>query len=152
MRSLLAFLAVIVLWGCSVDIPKDEYVAYYDKNCKTDVERSGIHFFAMALTPDYEWAKWGTPLDSGVRVVFGASPRSDLSFETAFLISGRDTADVIVSRKMQTFEIGAADMFVLSFADRMDGAKLRLKNVSHGIGGVEIELKNCNNIRLVENK
>ncbi len=152
MRCFLAFIAVLCLWGCSVKVPRDEFVAYYEKKCKTEIERSGIHFFAMALTPDYELAKWGTPLDSGMRVVFGASPRSDLSFETAFLISGRDTADVIVSRKMQTFEIGAADMFVLSFVDRMDGAKLRLKNVSHGIGSVEIELKNCKNIRLVEKK
>ena len=152
MRFIWAFLAIIVLWGCSVDVPKDEYVAYYDKNCKTEVERSGIHFFALALTPDYERAKWGTPLDSGIRVVFGAAPRTDLSFETAFLISGRDTAEVIVKRKMQTFELGAADMFVLSFADFMDDAKLRLKNVSHGIGSVEIELKNCKNIRLVEKK
>jgi hypothetical protein len=106
----------------------------------------------LALTPDYERVKWGAPLDSGMRVVFGATPRSDLSFETAFLISERDTAEVIVKRKMKTFELGVADMFVLSFANRRDGAKLRLKNVSHGIGGVELELKNCKNIRLVENK
>ena len=140
----------VVLWGCSVEVPKDEFVAYFDKKCKTEIERSGIHFFALAMTPDYEMAKWGASLDSGMRVVFGATPRSDLSFETAFLISERDTAEVIVKRKMQTFEIGSADMFVLSFAERMDGAKLRLKNVSHGIGGVEIELKNCRNIRLKE--
>ncbi|MBP5441537.1 MAG: hypothetical protein J6Y14_11635 [Fibrobacter sp.] len=152
MRYLFALLAVFILWGCSVEVPRDEYVAYFDKNCKTEIERSGIHFFALALTPDYERAKWGSPLDSGMRVVFGATPRTDLSFDTAFLISERDTAEVIVKRKMQTFELGVADMFVLSFADRRDGAKLRLKNVSHGIGGVELELKNCKNIRLVENK
>lgn len=106
----------------------------------------------MTLTPDYEKAKWGAPLDSGMRVVVGASPRSDLTFEGAILINGSDTSEVILLRKMQTFEIGSADMFVLSFANRMDGSKLRLRNVSHGIGGVDIELKNCNNIRLVENK
>lgn len=152
MRYLFALLAVFILWGCSVEVPRDEYVAYFDKNCKAEVDRSGIHFFALALTPDYEQVKWGAPLDSGMRVVFGATPRSDLSFETAFLISERDTAEVIVSRKMKTFELGVADMFVLSFANRRDGAKLRLKNVGHGIGNVEIELKNCKNIRLVENK
>jgi hypothetical protein len=152
MRYLFALLAVFFLWGCSVEVPRDEYVAYFDKNCKAEVDRSGIHFFALALTPDYEQVKWGAPLDSGMRVVFGATPRSDLSFETAFLISERDTAEVIVSRKMKTFELGVADMFVLSFANRRDGAKLRLKNVSHGIGGVELDLKNCKNIRLVENK
>ena len=43
-------------------------------------------------------------------------------------------------------------MFVLSFAGRLDGAKLLLKNVSHGIGNVEIELKDCRKIRLKENK
>ena len=106
----------------------------------------------MALTSDYEQAKWGAPLDSGMRVIFGASPRSDLSFETAFLISGRDTAGVIVSRKMRTFELGTADMFVLIFVDRMDGATLRLKNVSYGIGNIEIELKDCRNFRLKENE
>lgn len=152
MRYLFALLVVFFLWGCSVEVPKDEFVAYFDKNCKAEVDRSGIHFFALALTPDYEQVKWGAPLDSGMRVVFGATPRSDISFETAFLISERDTAEVIVSRKMKNFELGVADMFVLSFANRRDGAKLRLKNVGHGIGNVEIELKNCNNIRLVENK
>lgn len=150
MRCFWTFIAVLFLLGCSVEVPRDEFVAYYDKKCKTEIERSGIHFFAMALISDYELAKWGAPLDSGMRVIFGASPRSDLSFETAFLISGRDTANVIVSRKMQTFEIGAADMFVLSFADRMDGAKLRLKNVSHGIGSVEMKLMDCRNFRLKE--
>lgn len=150
MRYFLALLMGVVLWGCSVEVPKDEFVAYFDKNCKTEIERSGIVFFAIAMTPDYEMAKWGASLDSGMRVVVGATPRTDLSFENALLISGRDTVDAIVSRKMQTFEIGSADMFVLSFAERMDGAKLRLKNVSHGIGGVEIELKNCRNIRLKE--
>lgn len=150
MRFFLALLMGVVLWGCSVEVPKDEFVAYFDKKCKTEIERSGIHFFALAMTPDYEMAKWGASLDSGMRVVVGATPRTDLSFENAFIISGRDTVDAIVSRKMQTFEIGSADMFVLSFAERMDGAKLRLKNVSHGIGGVEIELKNCRNIRLKE--
>lgn len=150
MHLILAFIAITVLWGCSVEVPKDEYVSYYDKKCKTVIERSGIHFFALALTPDYEQAKWGSPLDSGMRVVLGATPRTDLSFETAFLISERDSVEVTVKRKMQTFELGVADMFVLSFANRRDGAKLRLKNVSHGIGGVEIELKNCRNIRLKE--
>ncbi len=152
MRFFLALLMGVLLWNCSVEVPKDEFVAYFDKNCKTEIERSGIIFFAIAMTPDYEMAKWGASLDSGMRVVVGATPRTDLSFENAFLIKGRDSAEVVLQRKMQTFEIGAADMFVLSFADRMDGAKLRLKNVSHGIGGVEIELKDCNNIRLVENK
>lgn len=152
MRFFLALLMGVVLWGCSVEVPRDEYVAYFDKNCKAEVDRSGIHFFALALTPDYEQVKWDAPLDSGMRVVFGATPRSDISFETAFLISERDTAEVIVSRKMKNFELGSADMFVLSFADRMDGAMLRLKSVSHGIGNVEIKLKDCQNIRLKVNK
>ena len=145
-------LAIFLLWGCSVEIPKEDFVAYYDENCKTEIERSGIKFFAMALSPDYEKAKWGDPLDSGMRVVVGATPRRDLFFEGAIMVDGPDTTEAILQRKMQTFEIGSADMFVLSFAERMDGAKLRLRNVSRGIGGVEIKLKNCNNIRLVENK
>lgn len=149
-RCLFPLLAAFLLWGCSVEIPKEDFVTYYNKNCKTEIERSSIRFFAMSLTPDYENAKWGAPLDSGMRVVVGASPRSDLTFEGAILVNGFDTSEVILQRKMQTFEIGSADMFVLSFANRMDGSKLRLKNVSHGIGGVEIKLKDCTNIRMVE--
>ena len=150
MRYLFALLAVFFLWGCSVEVPKDEFVAYFDKKCKTEIERSGIHFFALAMTPDYEMAKWGASLDSGMRVVVGATPRTDLSFENAFIISGRDTVDAIVSRKMQTFEIGSADMFVLGFAKRIDGAMLLLKDVSHGIGSVEMKLMDCRNFRLKE--
>lgn len=148
----LALSLVVILCSCSVDIPKDEFVSYYETNCKAEKDFSGIHFFAIALTPDYEKAKWGNALDSGMRVIVGAVPRSGLTFENAILIDGSDTTEAILQRKMQTFEIGSADMFVLSFAERMDGAKLRLRNVSQGIGGVEIKLKNCNNIRLVENK
>lgn len=151
-RCILSLLAFFFLWGCSVEIPREDFVAYYNKKCKTEVERSGLRFFAMSLTPDFENVKWGAPLDSGMRVVVGASPRSDLTFEGAVLINGSDTSEVILQRKMQTFEIGSADMFVLSFANRMNGAKLRLKNVSHGIGGVEIKLKDCTNIRIVESK
>lgn len=150
MRFFLAFLMGTLLWGCTVEVPKDEFVASFDKNCRTEIERIGIHFFALALTPDYERAKWGAPLDSGMRVVFGATPRTDLSFNTAFLISERDTAEVVVSRKMQTFEIGSADMFVLGFAKRMDGAMLLLKDVSHGIGSIEMKLMDCRNFRLKE--
>lgn len=152
MRYILALGATVLLMGCETRIPKEDYVAYYDEKCKTEMERSGVRFFAIPLTYDYEIAKWGTPLDSGMRVVVGATPRSDLSFEDAFLIRGKDTTGVVLTRKMQTFELGAADMFVLSFADRIPGAKLRLKNVSQGIGGVEIELKNCQKIRLEESK
>lgn len=149
-RYFFILLAIFLLWGCSVEIPKEDFVAYYDGNCKTEIERSGIKFFAMALSPDYEKTKWGDSLDSGMRVVVGAAPRSGLTFENAILIDDSDTTEAILQRKMQTFEIGSADMFVLSFAERMDGAKLRLRNVSRGIGGVEIELKNCRNIRLKE--
>lgn len=151
-RCFLTLLVVFLLWGCSVEIPKEDFVAYYNKNCKTEIERSGISFFAMSLTSDYENVKWGAPLDSGMRVVVGTSPRSDLTFEGAILVNGSDTSEVILQRKIQTFEIGSADIFVLNFTNRMDGAKLRLKNVSHGIGGVEIKLKDCTNIRMIESK
>ena len=87
-----------------------------------------------------------------MRVIVGATPRSDLSFESSILINGADSSVVVLQRKMKTIELGSAYMFVLSFADRMDGAKLRLKNVSRGIGNVEIELKDCRKIRLKENK
>jgi hypothetical protein len=151
-RCYLTLFAFFLFLGCSVEIPKEDFVAYYDKKCKTEKEHSGIIFFAIALSPDYEKAKWGVPLDSGMRVVVGATPRSDLSFESSILINGADSSVVVLQRKMKTFELGSADMFVLSFADRMDGAKLRLKNVSRGIGNVEIELKDCRKIRLKENK
>lgn len=151
-RYCLTLCAFFLFWGCSVEIPREDFVAYYDKKCKTEKVHSGINFFALALTSDYEKAKWGAPLDSGMRVVVGAAPRSDLSFESSILIKGTDSSEVILQRKMQTFELGSADMFVLSFAGRLDGAKLLLKNVSHGIGNVEIELKDCRKIRLKENK
>ena len=143
---------MFLLVGCKVEIPKDEYVAYYEKECGTEVVRSGIHFRAIPLSPDYEKVKWGSPLDSGMRVVLGAFPRSDLSFEDAFLTRGDDTLHVVVTNKMQTFEIGAADMFVLGFAERIRKAKLYLRNVGRGIGGVEIELKDCSNIRVEETR
>ena len=148
MRFFLALLTGAVLWGCSVEIPEGDYVAYFDKNCKTEVDRSGTHFFALGLTPDYERAKWVVPLDSGRRVDVGATPRSDLSFESALLVKGGDTLEVVLTRKMQTFEVGSADMFILGFAGRLDGAELYLRNVGHGIGGVKMKLKDCNNIRL----
>ena len=148
MRFFLALLMGAVLWNCSVEIPEGDYVAYYDRRCKVETERSGIHFFALALTPDYERAKWGAPLDSGMRVVVGMTPRSDLTFENSLLVKGSDTLETILKRKMQTFEVGSADMFVLDFAGRLDGAKLYLKNVGRGIGGVKMKLKDCNNIRL----
>ena len=149
-RCTLTLLTVCHLWGCCTEIPKEEFVAFYDKKCKSEINRSGVNFFAIALTPDYERAKWGQALDSGMRVIFGATPRSNLTFEDAFLTDGSDTLNVILHRKIQTFEIGSADMFVLSFANQMNEAKLRLRNVSHGIGGIEIKLKDCRNIRLKE--
>ena len=151
-RSYLTLFVSFHLWGCYVEIPREDFVAYYEKKCKTEKKQSGINFFAIALTPDYEKVKWNIPLDSGMRVIVGATPRSDLSFESSILINGADSSVVVLQRKMKTFELGSADMFVLSFADRMDGAKLRLKNVSRGIGNVEIELKDCRKIRLKENK
>ena len=152
MRYFLALCATILFLGCDKHVPREDYIAYYDEHCKTELEQSGVRFFAMPLTRDYEIVKWGAALDSGMRVIVGAVPRSDLSFEDAFLIRGKDTTGVVLMRKMQTFELGAADMFVLSFAARVPGAKLRLKNVSQGIGGVELELKNCQKIRLEESK
>lgn len=150
MRFILALLVGVLLWGCTVEVSKDEFIAYFDKKCKTEIEHSGINFFAIALTPDYEKVKWGIPLDSGMRVVVGAIPRRNLAFESAILIKGTDTSEVILQRKMYTFELGSADMFVLSFANRMDGAMLRLKNVNQGIGNVDIKLKDCRDIRLDE--
>ena len=138
LAGLSLLMVLFLLVGCKVEIPKDEYVAYYEKECGTEVVRSGIHFRAIPLSPDYEKVKWGSPLDSGMRIVLGAFPRSGLSFDDALLIREDDTLHVVVTNKMQTFEIGAADMFVLGFAERVRKAKLYLRNVGRGIGGVEI--------------
>lgn len=154
-RGVPAFLSIVVLFllvGCKVEIPKDEYVAYYEKECGTEVVRSGIHFRAIPLSPDYEKVKWGSPLDSGMRIVLGAFPRSGLSFDDALLIREDDTLHVVVTGKMQTFEIGSADMFVLGFTERVQKAKLYLRNVGNGIGGIEMNLKDCSNIRVEETK
>ena len=152
LAGLSLLMVLFLLVGCKVEIPKDEYVAYYEKECGTEVVRSGIHFRAIPLSPDYEKVKWGSPLDSGMRIVLGAFPRSGLSFDDALLIREDDTLHVVVTNKMQTFEIGAADMFVLGFAERVRKAKLYLRNVGRGIGGVEIELKDCSNIRVEETR
>lgn len=146
------FFAFFLLVGCKVQVPKDEYIAYYEKECKTEVVRSGMHFRAILLSPDYEKVKWGSPLDSGMRVVLGVFPRSGLSFDDAFLVKDNDTLNVVVKDKMQTFELGSADMFVLGFAERVRMSKLYLRNVDHGIGNVEIDLKDCSNIFVDERK
>ena len=68
------FFVLFLLVACKVEVPRDEYVAYYEKECATEVVRSGIHVRAIPLSPDYEKVKWGNPLDSGMRVVLGFSP------------------------------------------------------------------------------
>lgn len=141
-----------LLVGCKVEIPRDEYIAYYEKECRTEIVRSGIHFRAIPLSPDYEKVKWGSPLDSGMRVVLGFFPRSNMSFDDAFLVKDDDTLNVVLKSKMQTFELGSADMFVLGFAERVQNSKLYLKNVDHGIGNVEIDIKDCSNLRVEENR
>lgn len=149
---ILEFFVLFLLVACKEEVPRDEYVAYYEKECATEVVRSGIHVRAIPLSPDYEKVKWGNPLDSGMRVVLGFFPRSDLSFDEAFLVKGNDTLNVVLKNKTQTFELGSADMFVLGFAERVLNSRLYLRNVGRGIGGVEIKLKDCSNIRVEESR
>ncbi|SHH87934.1 hypothetical protein SAMN05720766_13217 [Fibrobacter sp. UWH9] len=146
----LLFGFVALLCGCTKRLPESEYLSFYEANCKSEFFRGGVTFYAMPLSADYEKVKWGTPLDSGMRVLFWATPRSNLEFENAFLISKKDSSAVVAFRKSVTFELGAADLFVLSFADKKNGAALYVSNVSHGIGGIEMNLENCDNIRLIE--
>ncbi len=145
MLGLTAFLC-----SCTKSLPESEFLSYYEGNCKSEMTRGGITFFAMPLSADYEKAKWGAPLDSGMRVLFWATPRSDIEIETAYLLNGKDSSAVILYRKAETFELGASDSYVFSFADRLDKANLKVRNVSHGIGNIEFKLKNCINIRLIE--
>ena len=142
--------SVLFLCSCTKYLPESEYLSYYEEHCKSEVRRGDFVFYAISLSADYERVKWGSPLDSGLRVLFGAVPRADLSFGNAFLVDENDTSAVVLFRKISTFELGAADSFVLSFADKKDRAKLFVRDVSNGIGGIEIKLKNCNNIRLIE--
>lgn len=145
MLGLTAFLC-----SCTKSLPESEFLSYYEENCKSEMTRGGITFFAMPLSADYEKAKWGAPLDSGMRVLFWATPRSELSIESAFLLYGGDTSAVVLYRRTQKFEIGSSDSFVLSFDKKFDNADLYVRNVSRGIGNIELELKNCTNIRLIE--
>lgn len=138
------------LCGCTKYLPESEFLSYYEENCKSEMTRGGITFFAMPLSADYEKAKWGAALDSGMRVLFWATPRTNLSIDDAFLYTKQDSSAVVLFRKSETFELGAADSFVLSFAEQKVGADLHIRNVSHGIGGITMNMKNCNNIRLIE--
>lgn len=142
--------SVLFLCSCTKYLPESEYLSYYEEHCKSEVRRGDFVFYAISLSADYERVKWGAPLDSGLRVLFGAVPRGDVTFENAFLVDGKDSSAVVLYRKAKTFELGAADSFVLSFADRKDRTTLFVSNVSNGIGGIEMKLKNCNNIRLIE--
>lgn len=155
MKTIVKFFILLLalslfLCSCTKSLPESEFLSYYEENCKTEYTRGGITFYAMLLSSDYEKAKWGAPLDNGMRVLFWATPRSDLSIENATLYAGSDSSDVVLFRKAQTFELGATDSFVLSFAERNEWSKLYVRNVSQGIGGIEMELKNCKNIRLIE--
>lgn len=149
-KLLCIFCLLVSLCGCTKYLDASEFLSYYESHCKSELGRGNMTFFAMPLSPDYEKAKWGAPLDSGKRVLFWSTPRSDISFEDAFLYAKQDTSAVVISRKSEAFELGTADLFVLSFAEKYVDATLYVRKVSRGVGDVEMNLKNCENIRLRE--
>lgn len=144
----LSALCLLLIAGCSKKLPRSEFIPYYEKNCRTQISRDGTMFAAMPLTADYEAAKWGAPLDSGMRVLLWIEPFSGKSLETAFLVVGRDTAHAVSIRKMESFELRTVDSFVLGFPKKLAGAKLHVRNVGNEIGSVDIALKECGQIRL----
>jgi len=144
------FCIVSLLCGCSSYVSEQDFITDFEKKCKSEIVRGGIHFFAMALTPEYELAKWGTRLDMGERVLFWAIPRSDVSFENAILSDGKDSSAVMAYRKVESFEIGTADSYVLVFPNKFGKSFLYIKNLSAGLGNVEFKLKNCTNIHLIK--
>lgn len=149
-KLLFAFCLLVSLCGCTKYLAEPEFLSYYESHCKSELSRGNMTFFAIPLSPDYEKVKWGAPLDSGMRVLFWGVPRSNISFEDAFLYTEQDTSAVVISRKSEAFELGTVDLFVLSFAEKKVDATLYVRNVSRGMGGIEIKLKNCENIRLLE--
>lgn len=143
------FLVIAVFFcGCVKEIPKNEFVAYYEEKCGTELERGGYHFFVMPFSDDYEIAKWGNSLGRGKRVLFKSVPYSNLRFEDAFFINGSDTSFMVLSRKEQNFELTTSDSFVMAFEDSVDDNTLFIKNVSNGIGLIKLKLKNCKNLRI----
>lgn len=142
---------MLFLCSCTKRLPESEFLSYYEEHCKTKMSQGGITFYAMPLSVDYERVKWGNPLDSGFRVIFNAYPRTDLIFENAFLITKKDTSAVVLYRKIKTYELGNSDSFMFVFSEKKENAKIFVNNINNRIGNIEIDLKNCNNIRLIEN-
>lgn len=148
MRNFFFLIIIVCFCGCVKEIPKNEFAAYYEKKCGTELERDGFRFFVMPFSADYEIAKWGNSLGRGKRVLFKSTPYSNLLFENAFFVDGFDTSFMVLSRKEQNFELKTSDSFVMAFQDDVKNNVLYIKNVSNGIGTVTFKLKNCKNLRI----
>lgn len=134
--------------SCSTDVSKENYITYYDSHCTQTVNMGGFEFKAMALNSDYEMIKWGTPLDSGQRVLFWVYPRSEGFFKEVFLTSDQDTIKNLAFSKIPLFEMGNTDSFVIAFPTGVKKAKLHVQNYNDKVGNVVILLKDCQNIRI----
>ena len=144
----LTLFSAILFSGCVKEIPQSEFIAYYDSHCRADFVRSGMKFMALSLNEDYEKVKWGNSLGLGKRVLFWVEPYTGISFKDAFLVDGKDSVSAVSLRKVETFELKTIDSFVISFSENWNDAVLLIKNVGNGIGNIEMDLKNCSNIRL----
>ncbi len=146
-------LGLLLLGACSKEYPPGEFVARYEKDCSTSVLRGDFRLTAMPFSESYERAKWGAPLGEGKRVVVSVHPKAGVEFDGVFLVGGADTFPAVLQRRIGTFETGNTDIFSMVFEHFPEEhfpekAKLFLKNVDHGIGTVEIPLKNCSGLEL----
>lgn len=147
-KKTLVLIPLLLLVGCSSKYSLDEYVPAYNSLCKTEKAQGGIRFFAMPLSEDYEVAKWGMMLDSGMRVLLWAVPKSHVAFEQVFLESEGLKVDLVSMSKMRNFELDSPDMFVLVFPEKLKKSTLHVRGISDGIGNITLDLKDCSGIRL----
>lgn len=143
---------LLFMIGCTKEYSPDEYISVYNSQCKTELKQGNTRFFAMPMSEDYEIAKWGSILDSGMRVLLWVTPKSEISFEQVYLEKKENRYNVISMSKMKSFELDGSDTFILAFAEEIDSPVLHIKGISNGIGNVALNLKDCNKIRLVGKK
>lgn len=140
------------LLGCSGRIPEKEFVAYYEKHCKTEASRGGVVFSALPASSDYERLKWAYEPDSGFRVLLWTSARTGASHGDVFLLSGGDTLRPVAERKAPVFETGNTDAYIFAFPHRVIGAELNAFDFGQGSGHLRFHLKDCSRIRVEENR
>lgn len=152
--AFVAFSVAAAFIGCSKELPREEFLKYYEEHCRVNISRSGENFSALALSKDYETAKWGAPLDSGFRVLLWAYPRTNVPIiDGAFFLEGSDTLYALANSKTPLFETGNTDSFFFAFARAPRGDMIfHMPDFGGKFGNLVFELKDCSRVRLKGNK